>query len=84
MKRKSTPPRAPAPTEDEIRAFAHHLYQQSDRGAGHDLAHWLEAEACLKARIPKHLSHAPLHRHVLGMVDDDINSTGSGLDVIPL
>ena len=39
----------PVCTDDDIRAYAHHLYVQSGRVAGRALDHWLEAEACLRA-----------------------------------
>ena len=40
------------PSENEIRAYAHYLYQQSGQTPGQDLANWLEATAYLKANIP--------------------------------
>ena len=40
------------PSEKEIRAYAHYLYQQSGHTPGQDLANWLEAAAYLKANIP--------------------------------
>ena len=58
----SLPPR-PQPTEDEIRDYAYHLYQQSGCAAGHDAENWLEAKACLEANIPKQHARARLHRH---------------------
>lgn len=51
------------PTEDEIRDYAYHLYQQSGCAPGHDLENWLEAKACLAANIPKQQAQARLHRH---------------------
>jgi hypothetical protein len=54
------------PSDDEIRTYAHHLYQQSNCRPGHDLDNWLEAIACLRANIPPHLSATRLHRHVSG------------------
>lgn len=49
--------------EDVIRAYAYHLYEQSNCAEGHDLENWLEASACLKANIPAHRSSARLHHH---------------------
>ena len=56
-------PAAPRPTENEIRAYANHLYVQRGSLPGHDHADWLEAEACLGANIPMELSHTRLHHH---------------------
>jgi len=58
----SVPP-SPDFTEDDIRDYAYHLYQQSGCVPGRDLDNWLEAKACLEANIPKQHSHARLHRH---------------------
>jgi hypothetical protein len=52
-----------APTEDEIRDYAFHLYQQSGCVPGHDEENWFEAKACLEANIPKHHARGRLHRH---------------------
>lgn len=49
-------------TDDEIRDYAYHLYQQSGCLPGHDLDNWLEAKACLEAHIPPARSHTRLHR----------------------
>ncbi|MEO6006374.1 MAG: DUF2934 domain-containing protein [Opitutus sp.] len=63
MKSKlSEPAIAVAPTEDEIRDYAQHLYEQSGCQQGHDVENWLEAKACLEAHIPKHETRARLHR----------------------
>jgi hypothetical protein len=59
------PPRL-APTEDEIRDYAYHLYEQGGRIPGHDVENWLEARACLQANIPTPGSRARLHRHLHG------------------
>jgi hypothetical protein len=64
MKKKS-PRSVPASrefTEDDIRDYAFHLYQQSGCVPGHDLDNWLEAKACLEANIPKHHARTRLHR----------------------
>jgi hypothetical protein len=60
----ASPSRFPAePDEDDIRTFAYHLYEQSDGAPGHDLDHWFEATACLKAAIPGNLVPTRLPRH---------------------
>jgi hypothetical protein len=51
------------PTEDEIRDYAEHLYQQSGCLPGRDLDNWLEAKACLEANIPKEHAHRRLVLH---------------------
>ena len=55
MKTKSVPALAVIPaTEDAIRAYAYHLYEQSDRAPGHEVEHWLEASAFLNGtQAPK-------------------------------
>lgn len=59
---QATPPPVREPTDDEIRDYAFHLYQQSGCLPGHDLENWLEAKACLEANIPRELSHTRHHR----------------------
>jgi hypothetical protein len=61
-------PNAPAtePTEDDIRNYAYHLYQQNSCAPGHDVDNWLEATACLKANIPTHRTQSRLHQHLNG------------------
>jgi len=54
------------PSEDAVRDYAYHLYQQSSCAPGHDVDNWLEATACLRANIPERLSHSRLHYHVKG------------------
>jgi len=51
------------PSEDEVRDYAYHLYEQGNRAPGHDVENWLEALACLKAHIPEHASHSRLYRY---------------------
>jgi DUF2934 family protein len=67
---KSISPSSPAPTqepsEDAVRDYAYHLYQQGSCAPGHDVDNWLEATACLKANIPSHASRSRLHQHVNG------------------
>ena len=64
MKTTSSPTRPRLhPTVDEICDYAKHLYEQSGCIPGRDLDNWLEAEACMKANIPKDESHRRLHRH---------------------
>jgi hypothetical protein len=59
---------APSPelSEDMVRDYAYHLYEQSNCAPGHDVDNWLEATACLKAHIPANSSHRRLHQHVNG------------------
>jgi hypothetical protein len=65
MNNESTSPFSlPQPSEDDIREYAYHLYQQGNRVPGHDLDNWLEATACLKANVPTHRSGTRLHQHV--------------------
>jgi hypothetical protein len=52
------------PNEDDIRAYAYHLYEQRGCEPGHDIDDWLEARACLKAEVPPHRAHARLHEHL--------------------
>ncbi len=54
------------PSEDDIRNYAYHLYQQSNCLPGQDLGNWFEATACLKANIPSHQSGTRLHHHLSG------------------
>ena len=50
MKNKSArPPVVPEPSENDIREYAYHLYLQGRCEPDHDVDHWLEATACLKA-----------------------------------
>ncbi len=53
----------PQPSEAEIRDYANHLYVQNGSVDGHDGADWLEAEACLRASIPKDSSRTRMHHH---------------------
>jgi hypothetical protein len=64
---KNKPSRAqPAsrPSEEDIRSYAYHLYQQSNCRPGQDLGNWLEAIACLSARVPSERSNTRLHHHL--------------------
>lgn len=54
------------PSEEEIRDYAQHLFEQNGRIPGRDLDNWLEAKACLEANIPRQRSHVRLHRHMAG------------------
>jgi hypothetical protein len=54
---------APQPADDEIRDYANHLYVQNGSSNGHDRDDWLEAEACLRANIPKESSRTRMHHH---------------------
>ena len=68
LKTQSTRSVAPHqdPSEDVVRDYAYHLYQQGSCAFGHDVADWLEATACLKANIPAQSSRSRLHQHVNG------------------
>ena len=75
---KNQSPACPtAPTEDDIRDYAYHLYQQSSCVPGHDVDNWLEATACLKANIPAHCSHSRLHQHVNGPKNDELHTVST-------
>jgi hypothetical protein len=50
-------------SEDSIRDYAYHLYDQSGFAAGRDLDNWLEAKACLSSGIPKSESNIRLHQN---------------------
>src|SRR5260221_2240841 len=64
MKKTEQAPRKCELTDDEIRDYAYHLYEQSGRIPDRDLDNWLEAKACLLACVPPHASHQRLHRHL--------------------
>jgi hypothetical protein len=65
------------PTEDDIRAYAYHLYQQSGCVPGHDLDNWLEARACILSNIPVHRSRSRLHRHLNPVVAPDLEASST-------
>ena len=46
----NSPADPPQITDDDIRSYAYHLYEQSGRAPNRDLENWLEAKACLLAR----------------------------------
>jgi hypothetical protein len=60
----NTPQIIPTPSEDDIRSYAYHLYEQSGRLPHHDLENWLEATACLKFKIPAESSCTRLFQFV--------------------
>ena len=70
---KNTAPRSPAATDDEIRDYAFHLYEQNGCIPGRDLDNWLEAKACLEACVPKNRAHLRLHRHRNPEADEEIS-----------
>jgi hypothetical protein len=49
------------PDEDAIRHYAYQLYLQGGSVSGRDFDHWLEATACLKAKIA--LDQPVFHPH---------------------
>jgi hypothetical protein len=53
----------PQPTEGTIRDYAFHLYEQGGHSHGHDVGYWQEAEACLRANIPKEATRNRMHHH---------------------
>jgi hypothetical protein len=65
----------PEPSEDLIREYAYHLYEQSNRAPGHDLDNWREAIACLQANIPTDLSRTRMRWYT--------RNPESGLDNLP-
>ena len=62
-KTMSPPSIVTQPSEDEIRAYANHLFVQHGSVDGHDCEDWLEAEACLRASIPQESSRTRMHHH---------------------
>ena len=66
-----------APTENDIRDYAYHLYQQGSCAPGHDVDNWLEATACLKANIPAHCSHSRLHQHINGPKNSELHAVST-------
>lgn len=71
------PPVSAEPSEDDIRAYAYHLYEQSNCAPGRDLENWWEAIACLNANIPAHRSHGRLYHHLN-------RPTPAGVPAVPL
>lgn len=63
MKSTRSPAFAPSPSEDEIRDYAIHLYEQNGSLDGHDTENWLEAEACLRSGVPKESTRTRVHHH---------------------
>lgn len=59
------PAAACPPSEQAIRDYANHLYVLHGCQDGHDASDWLEAEACLRAGIPKEASRTRLHHSQL-------------------
>ena len=51
MKTKSPIGRHSALREEDIRAYAAHLYEQSGRVPNRDIENWLEAKTCLEANV---------------------------------
>jgi hypothetical protein len=50
-------------SDEAIRDYAYHLYDQSGFVAGRDLDNWLDAKACLSSGIPKAQSSLRLHQN---------------------
>ena len=68
------------PSENEIRDYAYLLYEQNNRIPGRDLENWMEAKACLIARIPAQASHMRLQHfiasHEYGNIEKDTHPEG--------
>lgn len=65
MKTKTaSSPASVEPLEDDIRAYAYHLYEQSGCAPDHDLDNWLEAKACILSNIPRQHTHSRLRHHL--------------------
>jgi hypothetical protein len=64
MLHSSAPATPVAPSENEIRDYAYHLYEQNSRIPGRDLENWTEAKACLAAHISAHDSHLRLQHYI--------------------
>ena len=62
MKSKGPSPSRRAPTDDEIRDYALHLFQQSGCVPGLYLENWLEARLCLEANLTKRYAQARVRR----------------------
>jgi hypothetical protein len=60
----NSPQIIPTPSEDDIRSYAYHLYEQSGCCPHHDLENWFEATACLKFKIPAESSSTRLFQFV--------------------
>ena len=65
------------PSEKEIRDYAYHLYEQSNRIPGRDLENWMEAKACLVAQIPASASHMRLQHFIDSHESGNIEKTHS-------
>ncbi len=63
LKPQQGPTAPPQPSAEAIRDYANHLYVQHGSRDGHDTDDWLEAEACLRARIPKESLRTRMHHH---------------------
>ena len=62
---------SPLPLEGDIRAYAYHLYEDSNHRQGRDLQNWFEAAACLRANIPIWACHDEAHPYRHDRVDAD-------------
>jgi|GEM_PF-5856454 hypothetical protein len=57
----------PANFSDEvIRDYAYHLYEQSGCIFGRESEDWLEAKTCLELNVPKNYSRSRLYKFVNG------------------
>ncbi len=56
------------PTDEEIRDYAYHLYEQSGCIPGRDLENWIEARDILRANIPRTQPETQLAKQDAGLV----------------
>ena len=61
------------PDEDAVREYAYHLYEQGGRVSGHDVEHWMEAIACLKANPPGRSPYRRLEPRSSGSENEKIH-----------
>ena len=63
LKPTNSPIPSQLPSDDEIREYANHLFVQHGCVSGHANDDWLEAEACLRANIPREATRTRMHHH---------------------
>jgi hypothetical protein len=77
-KQSQNPAVARQPSEDEIRGYAYCLYEQGGHAHGHDVDHWLEAEACLRENDSKEGAR-PTPDHIQDAVREPLALMNHGL-----
>ena len=60
------------PSDNEIRDYAYHLYEQSNCISGRDLENWAEAKVCLEAGIPASASHLRLLYYIASLEHENV------------